>query len=103
MLQETVVGGAKTYAYKSIEGKVAMAMKGITMDVANSKIVDFDRVKRMVLESETIETEARYQFIWDRETKEIKTIQMSKKIQSTIHTKRNVDGMDTKPIRYQEN
>ena len=78
-------------------------MKGITMDVANSKIVDFEKVKRMVLESELIETVPRYQFIWDRETKQIKTIEMSKKIQSTIHTKRNVDGMDTLPYGYQEN
>ena len=57
----------------------------------------------MVLESEIIETEARFQFFWDRETKEIKTIEMSRKIHSTIHTKRNVDGMDTKPHGYQEN
>ena len=56
----------------------------------------------MVLESEIIETEARFQFIWDRETKEIKTIEMSRKIQSTTHTKRNVDGMDTKSYGYQE-
>ena len=79
-----------------------MAMKGITMDVANSKIVDFEKVKRMVLESEIIETEARSQFISGRETKEIKTVEMSRKIQSTIHTKRNVDGKDTKPYGYQE-
>ena len=97
-----VVAGAKSYAYKSQDGKVAMAMKGITMDVANSKIVDFDRVKKMVLESDTIQTEARYQFIWDRDTKQIKTIEVSKKIQSTIHTKRNVDGMNTFPIGYEE-
>ena len=103
LMDEMVVGGAKSYAYKTPTGKVAMAMKGITLDVANSKIVDFEKVKRMVLESETIETEARYQFIWDRDTKEIKTIEMSRKIQSTIHTKRNVDGMDTKPYGYEEN
>ena len=57
----------------------------------------------MVLENDTIQIEARYQFIWDRDTKQIKTIEVSKKIQSTIHTKRNVDGMDTKPYGYLEN
>ena len=102
MINEMVVAGAKSYAYKSQDGKVAMAMKGITMDVANSKIVDFDRVKNMVFESEIIETEARYQFVWDRDTKQIKTIEMSKKIQSTIQTKRNVYGMNTFPIGYEE-
>ena len=102
LMDEMVVGGAKSYACKTLTGKVAMAMKGITLDLANSKIGNFDKGKRMVLESETIETEARFQFIWDRKTKQIKTIEMSKKIQSTIPTKRNVDGMDTKPYGYQE-
>jgi hypothetical protein len=57
----------------------------------------------MVLENETIETEERYQFQWDRETKQIKTIEMSRKMQSTIHTKRNVVGMDTLPYGFVEN
>ena len=35
--------------------------------------VDLDKVKKMVLENETIDTEERYQFQWDRETKQIKT------------------------------
>ena len=100
LMVEMVVGGAESYACKTPTGKVAMAMKGITLDVANSKIGDFEKVKRMVLERETIETEASYHFFWDRDTKEIKTIEMSRKIQSTIHTKRNVDGMDTKPYGY---
>ena len=102
MIKEMVVAGAKSYAYITTDGKVAMAMKGITMDVANSKIVGFDRVKKMVLESDVIETEARYQFVWDRDTKQIKTIEMSKKIQSTIHTKRNVVGLNTFPIGFEE-
>ena len=80
-----------------------MAMKGITLDVANSKIVDFDKVKKMVLENETIDTEERYQFQWDRETKQIRTIEMKRKIQSTIHTKRNVVGLDTLPYGFVEN
>ena len=72
----------------------------ITLDVANSEFVSFDKVKDMVLKHETIETEKRFQFVWDQETKQIKTIWMSRKIQPTIHTKRCVDGMDTKPYGY---
>ncbi len=56
----------------------------------------------MVLESETIEAAERFQFIWDRETKQIKTIEMSRKIQSTIHTKINVVGMNTLPYGFVE-
>ena len=100
---EMVVGGAKSYAYITKEGKIAMAMKGITLDVANNNIIDFDRVKRMVLESEVIETAERCKFIQGRETKQIKTIKMSRKIQSTIHTRSNVVGMDTLPYGFIEN
>jgi hypothetical protein len=100
LMDEMVVGGAKSYAYKTKEGKIAMAMKGITLDVNNCKAVNFDKVKSMVLDNETIGTQARFQFVWDRETKQIQTIEMSRKIQSTIHTKRNVVGMDTKPYGF---
>ena len=100
MIKEMVVGGAKSYAYVDKKNKIARAMKGITLDVANSEIVSFDKVKDMVLKHGTIETEKRFQFVWDQETKKIRTIFMSKKIQSTIHTKRIVYGMDTKPYGY---
>ena len=103
MIKEMVVGGAKSYAYINKKDKIAMAMKGITMDVANSKIVNFDKVKNMVLNSEVIETEKRPQFEWNRDTKQIVTIEMSRTIQSTIHTKRNIEGIDTKPYGYEEN
>jgi len=83
--------------------KIAMAMKGITMDVANSKIVDFEKVKNMVLKNEIIETEKRPRFEWNRDTKQIETIEMSRTIKSTIHTKRNIEGIDTKPDGYEEN
>ena len=46
MIKEMVVGGAKSYAYINKKDKIAMAMKGITMDVANSKIVDFEKIKK---------------------------------------------------------
>jgi hypothetical protein len=102
LMHEMVVGGAKSYAYKTKEGKIAMAMKGITLDVNNCKAVNFDKVKSMVLDNEPIGTQARFQFVWDREAKQIKTIEMSRKIQSTIHTKRNVVGMDTVPYGFVE-
>jgi hypothetical protein len=100
MIKEMVVGGAKTYAYENKKGKIAMAMKGITLDVANSEIVTFDKVKNMILKNEVIETDKRFQFVWDQETKQIRTIYMSRKIQTTLHTKRVVDGIDTKPYGY---
>ena len=78
-------------------------MKGITLDVANSEIVTFDKVKNMILKNEVIETDKRFQFVWDQETKQIRTVYMSRKIQSTIHTKRFIDGIDTKPYGFEEN
>ena len=57
----------------------------------------------MVLKNEIIETEKGPRFEWNRDTKQIETIEMSRTIKSTIHTKRNIEGIDTKPYGYEEN
>ena len=57
----------------------------------------------MVLNNGSIDTAKRYQFIWDKETKQIKTIFMSRKIRSTLDSKRTVKGDDTLPYGYQNN
>jgi hypothetical protein len=46
---ELICGGAKTYAYQTNTGKTSIKLKGITLDVANSKIATFDALKEMVL------------------------------------------------------
>ena len=54
----------------------------------------------MIVKNEVIETDKRFQFVWDQETKQIRTIYMSRKIQTTLHTKILVDSIDTKPYGY---
>ena len=41
-------------------------MKGITLDVANSERVTFDKVKNMILKNEVIETDERFQCMGSR-------------------------------------
>ena len=38
---ELVIGGAKSYSYKTNKGKVVIKQKGITMDVANTDVTTF--------------------------------------------------------------
>ena len=54
---ELVVGGAKSYAYITDTGKIVIKMKGVTLDVANLKVVTFEAVKKMVLNAEKIDQE----------------------------------------------
>jgi hypothetical protein len=99
---EIVCGGAKTYAYRTNYGKTAIKLKGITLDVANSKIATFEALKEMVLNHKTIETAKRFQFQWDNKTKDIITRYISRSIKSTVCEKRTIDGYDTKPFGYEE-
>ena len=101
LIKEMVVGGAKSYAYQKFSGKTTIAMKGITLDCANSALVHFDKIKDMVIIDGSIDTAKRYQFIWCKETKQIKTIFMSRKIRSTLNTKRTVTNNDTLPYGFQ--
>ena len=70
---ELVVGGAKSYSYKTNTGKTVIKQKGITMDVANSKIITFETMRDMVLNNTSIKSEDRYTFRWDAKSKDVVT------------------------------
>ncbi len=44
-IEELVVGGAKSYDYKTNKGKIVIKQKGITLDRANNEIFNFDTMK----------------------------------------------------------
>ena len=59
-INEFVYGGAKSYSYKKNTGETVIKQKGITMDVANSKIFTFEPMRDMVLNNTSIKSEDRY-------------------------------------------
>ena len=62
-------------------------MKGVTLDVANLKLVTFEAVRDMVLNDGIIETKERFNFRWDNNTKDIRTIYIGKSLRSTVSEK----------------
>ena len=101
-----MVGGAKSYSYKTKygctkKGKVKVTQKGITLDMANDEVINFDTMKDMVLNTTlSIESEKRFQFKWDTNTKDILTKYVSRSIKSTVKEKRTIDGFDTLPFGF---
>ena len=83
------MAGAKSYAYITNKGKTVIKQKGITLDRMNSNVFTFENVKKMVLENEELESEKRFQFIWNKE-KQIETRFISRSAKLTTDTKRNV-------------
>jgi len=125
---ELVVGGAKSYSYKTKNGKIIVKQKGITLDKANDKAVNFETMKRMVLNTTTfndldkegknewlydmkergindleITSKTRHQFKWETNTKNIITKNLKRSIKSTIKEKRTIDGYDTRPFGFTQN
>ena len=100
-IDEMIIGGAKSYAYKTNKGKIEMRLKGITLDHANSLKISYEAFKKTILEKTSIESESRYQFKWDSKEKQINTIYTSRTVQSTIDSKRVINNeYDTLPIGY---
>jgi hypothetical protein len=100
-IDEMVVGGAKSYSYKTNKGKTVIKQKGITLDSANSRIFTFETVKDVVLKGLKIESEKRFQFTWDNKTKDIETKYISRTVRTTTDTKRTVlDNYDTLPFGF---
>ena len=89
-ITELVVGGAKSYAYKTANGKVVIKQKGVTLDKANDDVVHFDSMKDMILNNKPIQTQKRFQFRWDTCSKDIVTQYISKKHQINVKRKKTI-------------
>jgi hypothetical protein len=98
---EIVVAGVKSYAYKTNKGKIVIRMKGITLDRNNCNDFTFERIKDMVLTSEKLVSEERFQFIWNKD-KQIETRQIKRTVQATMDSKRVVlDNYYSLPFGYE--
>ena len=86
-IDEIVVAGAKSYAYRTSKGKTVIKQKGITLDRVNSNIFTFENVRDMVLENDTLESAKRFQFVWNKD-KNIETRYISRSAKQTTDTKR---------------
>ena len=106
-IKEICVGGAKSYSYIEYNpdkntDKVVIKQKGITLDRANSTKFTFDTVRDMVLNNTIIESEKRFQFVWNQSTKDIETRYISRSVRSTFDSKRNVCfEFDSLPLGYE--
>ena len=103
-IKEIVVGGAKSYSYVTNKDKFVVKQKGITLDRANSNLFTFDKVKNMVLDGASIQSEKRHQFVWNQTTKDVETRYVSRTVQSTLDMKREfTEGTyDTVPFGYKK-
>jgi hypothetical protein len=105
-IKEVVIGGAKSYSYIKYDpdtGKKTpvIRQKGITLDRANSNLFTFETIKNMVLNDEQIESAKRYQFTWNKQTKDVETRYVSRTVKGTLDSKRLVlDDNSTVPFGY---
>jgi hypothetical protein len=100
-IDEIIVAGAKSYSYITNKGKIQIRMKGITLDRATSDIFTFERIRKMVLENDTLESAERFQFIWNS-NREIETRPIKRKVRNTMDSKRIVlDNHFTLPFGYE--
>ena len=100
-IDEIVVGGAKSYSYKTNKGKIVIKQKGITLDVANSNVFTFENVRDIVLKDIPLVSVPRYSFRMNEKTKDIITVDMKRTAKMTVDTKRNVHAdYSTTPYGY---
>ena len=121
-IEELVIGGANSYSYKTKYGctkkvKVQVKQNGITLDMANDEVVNFDTMRDMVLNTtekgpidpqkaaefdstRKVQSKERFQFKWDSKSKDIITQHITRSIRSTINDKETIDGLDAKPFGW---
>ena len=93
-ITEVVVGGAKTYSYitnkndENNEQHTTIAkQKGITLHRANSNKFTIEHVKHMVLNNGVIQSEERFQFIYNNTTKDVETRYISRSVKNYFRFK----------------
>ena len=113
-IEELVVGGAKSYAYRTQKGKICVKQKGVALDRSIETRVNLESFKQMVLNRKAtghadalpwdpiakIETLPRFTFAWDAKTKDVKTKYIARSVRSTTGEKRSINGFDTVPDGY---
>ncbi|KAE8597395.1 hypothetical protein XENTR_v10005656 [Xenopus tropicalis] len=107
-ITEFVSAGPKTYGYRLNTGKTTLKVKGITLNVANTQVINFDSLKDLVLDyphntdvktQKTIGTEqsgiVRNKKRWQIETRTLR------KTQKCVYTKRQLSNdFTTLPFGY---
>ena len=99
---EFVSGGPKNYAYKTNRGNEMCKGRGFTLHVTNSKLINFESVKRMVLDpSETTITVTNPQKISrDKIKRKLYNREEQKHYQMVYTKRRRLDNYDTEPFGY---
>ena len=126
--KEMYITGCKTFTYKrkpiEISEKIAIRAKGLTIDYNNKDVITFDKMKQLalsvngisiqkqwnycntagVIDDDTdnvIQSEGRFAFKTDRLTKEIRTVETTKKLQNTVIGKKKVVSNRCYPWGYE--
>ena len=86
-INEFVFGGAKSYSYTKNTSETVIKQKGISMDVASSKIITFETMRDTVLNNTSIKSEDRYTCKWGAKAKDIFTQFIVRSIRSTVSSK----------------
>ena len=79
---ELVVGGAKSNNYKTNKGKLVVKQKGITLDMADDEVVNFDPMRDMVSNDAALIEKPQYEELLDTRTNKIKTTKVAAPIKS---------------------
>ena len=80
---ELVVGGAKSYSYKTNKGNIVVKQKGIALAMADDEVVNFGTMRDTVLNDAALMEKPQYEEVLDKRTNKTKTV----KVVATIKSK----------------
>ena len=99
---EFISGGPKNYSYLTNAGEEVCKVRGFTLNYQNSRLINFDSVKRVVLEQsgEKIYTVPEMKIVRDRKRRKLNNQEQRKGYQM-VYTKRVIlPNLDTIPFGY---
>ena len=99
---EFVSGGPKNYAYKTNRGNEMCKVRGFTLHVTNSQLINFESVKRMVLDPSetTIKVMNPQKICRNKGKRKLYNREEQKHYQMVYTKRRRLDNYDTEPFWY---
>ena len=95
-----ISSGPKSYGYKLSTGESVLKIKGITLTEINSKVINYEGLRKVLFEQERLKTPFKTQFVRDKYNGRIFNRKQVKSLRLVFTKRKLLSDFDTVPFGY---
>ena len=99
-IESFMSSGPKSYGYKMSNGQTVLKIKGISLTDINSKVINYEGLRKVLFEKETLKTPFKTQFVRDKYNGRIFNRKQPKSFRLIFTKRRLLPDYNTVPFGY---